>query len=113
MHRDHILFLEDILASSKKIIRYVGDYSLEQFLGDEKTVDAVIRNLEIIGIAAKSIPQEVKDRHTEVEWRKIYLFRNVLAHEYFGVDNKVLWGIISQKIPELASQFEVILKKES
>ena len=113
MPRDHILFLEDIISSSKKIIKYVGDYSLEQFLEDEKTVDAVIRNFEIIGIAAKSIPQDVKDRYTEVEWRKIYLFRNVLAHEYFGVDNKVLWEIIKEKIPELASQFEAILKKES
>jgi uncharacterized protein with HEPN domain len=72
-----------------------------------------MRNLEIIGIAAKSIPQEVKERYTEIEWRKIYLFRNVLAHEYFGINKKVLWEIIREKVPELEAQVEIILNKES
>ncbi len=91
----------------------MGDYSFDQFLDDERTVDAVMRNLEIIGIAANNIPQEVKDRYTEIEWRKIHLFRNVLAHEYFGIDKKVLWEIITEKIPELTTQMEVVLNKES
>ncbi len=113
MPREYLLYIEDILSSSKKITRYVGDYSFVQFLKDERTVDAVMRNFEIIGIAAYNIPQEVKDRHMEIEWRKIYLFRNVLAHEYFGIDKEVLWGIITKKIPKLVAQMEVVLNKES
>ncbi|MCK4911408.1 MAG: DUF86 domain-containing protein [Thermodesulfovibrionales bacterium] len=113
MPRDYILYLEDIVEASNKIQRYLGDYSFEQFIEDEKTVDAVTRNLEIIGIAAKSIPQDVKDRYPEIQWRKVYLFRNVLAHEYFGINKDVLWEIISQKVPELSVQVESILNKES
>ena len=113
MPRDYILYLEDIVKASNKIQRYVGEYSFEQFFEDEKTVDAVTRNLEIIGIAAKSIPQDVKACYPEIQWRKVYLFRNVLAHEYFGINKAVLWEIISQRVPELSAQVGEVLNKES
>ena len=74
-------------------------------------VDAVIRNLEIIGEAAKNIPKQVKEKYPDVEWRKISGLRDILAHEYFGVDLEVLWDVIKHKLPLLKRQVTKILRE--
>ena len=112
MHRGYRLYLEDISTAIEKIQRFVGTLSFGEFLRDEKAYDAVVRNFEIIGEAARNIPQEVKDRHPSVKWKKVYLFRNVLAHEYFGIDSQLLWDIIQNRLPELKKDIQAILKKE-
>ena len=71
------------------------------FLADEKTYDAVLRNLEIIGEAAKHLPDEIRAKTPEIDWRKVAGFRDIVAHAYFGIDNRILWDIIENKIPEL------------
>ncbi|WP_420265945.1 DUF86 domain-containing protein [Candidatus Magnetominusculus dajiuhuensis] len=113
MRRGYRLYLEDILTAAVKIQRFIGTASFEEFIVDDKTYDAVIRNLEIIGEAAKNIPQEVKDKYPAVDWKKVYLFRNVLAHEYFGIDNQLLWDIIQNRLPELKKEIQSILQPDS
>ncbi len=76
-------------------------------------LDAVIRNFQIIGEASRKIPQEVKSKHQSVEWVKLAGFRNILIHEYFGVDTDIVWDVIKNKLPDLQEQMEGVIKKES
>ena len=73
-------------------------------------LDGVVRNLEIIGEAVKNIPPQVKEKHPEIEWKKIASLRDILAHEYFGVDVEVIWDIVENKLPGLKAQISRILK---
>jgi uncharacterized protein with HEPN domain len=111
MSRDYLLFLDDIAQSSQKILRYIGGISYEQFLRDDKTYDAVIRNLEVIGEAVKNIPEEIRTRYPEIEWRKMAGLRDIVAHEYFGVSDEIVWDVIQNKIPVLLEQVNQILNK--
>jgi uncharacterized protein with HEPN domain len=88
MSQDSHLFLRDIDRACDKIIRYTIGFTLQQFVADERTFDAVLRNLAIIGEAVKQLPEEVTDAHPEIEWRKIARFRDVLVHRYFAVDEE-------------------------
>lgn len=110
--RDYILFLEDILKSSEKILSYTGEKSYEEFVRDEMLVDATVRNLEIIGGAVKNLPAKVKQKHSNAEWEKIAGLRNILIHEYFEINYKILWDIVKNKIPQLKESMLVILKAE-
>jgi len=113
MSRDYRLFLEDIVESSIKILRYVNRMTFEQFIGDEKTYDAVLRNLEIIGEAVKNVSDEIRRTYPEVEWKKIAGLRDIVAHEYFGVDETIVWDIIQNKLPALREQIGNILQNLS
>ncbi len=112
MRRSYIFYLEDILASARKIQDYAGNYSFEDLIKDEMKIDATVRNFEIIGEAASKIPQEIRDKYPSIEWRKIADFRNVLAHEYFGINYKIMWDIIKNKIPDLQKGIQAMLEKE-
>jgi len=104
MSRDWRLFLQDMIESADKVRRYVEGLSLESFQRNEMAYDAVLRNLEIIGEAAKSIPPEIRDRYPEVAWRGVAGLRDLLAHAYFGLDDNTLWDIIQTKLPDFLSQ---------
>ena len=110
MHRNYKLYLDDILTSVNKIQNYVGDTSYEALLVDEMKLDAIVRNFEIIGEAASYIPAEIRDKYPFVEWRKISDFRNVLAHEYFGIDYKIMWNIIKNKLPKLKQDIKTMIE---
>lgn len=112
MRRSYKLYLEEILSSTNKIQKYVGDSSFEDLLKDEMKIDAVVRNFEIIGEAANKISQEIKEKYPSVEWRKISDFRNILAHEYFGIDYEIMWDIIKNKLPRLQKNIQNITDKE-
>jgi uncharacterized protein with HEPN domain len=113
MHRSHILYLEDILESANNIQNYVGNLSYQELVGDRMRLDAIVRNFEIIGEASGKIPQDIQEQYSFIEWRKIADFRNVLAHEYFGIDHEIMWQIIKEKLPELQKGIKTILKHES
>ncbi len=113
MSRDVNLFLEDMQMACEKVIRYVKNLKQTQFLKDEKTYDAVVRNLTIIGEAVKNVPQEFRKRHSSIEWRKIAGFRDIAVHDYFGIDEDILWDIIQNEIPYLLTQLnQIIIKKK-
>lgn len=108
--RKYIHFLNDILASSEKIISLIKNKSANDFARDWIRVDAMIRNLEIIGEAVKHLPEEVKEKHNQVEWKKISGLRDILIHEYFGVNYNILWDISKNKIPGLKRQIQIIIQ---
>ncbi|MBI5080230.1 MAG: DUF86 domain-containing protein [Chloroflexi bacterium] len=111
MSRDYRLFLDDIKTACQKVLRYTSEMSYEQFINDEKTYDAVVRNLEVIGEAAKKVPDEVRERYPDIEWKKISGFRDIAIHEYYNMDEEILWDVVKNRIPELLEQVTEILTK--
>lgn len=110
--RDWKLFLKDILESITKIERYISELSFEAFMEDEKTKDAVVRNLEIIGEAANHIPRNIQERFHEIPWKQIIGMRNRLIYGYFVVDYTIVWEIVKNELPELRENIERILEGE-
>ena len=98
----------NIWEAIEKIERFIIDLKQDTFSQDEKTVDAVVRNLEIIGEASNRLPEELKKRHTDIEWRQITGLRNRIIHEYFGVDQDIIWRIVQQDLPAFKSQLQPI-----
>lgn len=102
------VYLEDILESARRIENYVRGLSFEDFSVNMMAIDAVIRNLEIIGEAVKHLPEDIKKSHPEIEWKRIAGLRDILIHEYFGVDLRIIWDIVTEKVPELKLSVEKI-----
>lgn len=102
---------EDILDSIKKINVYTEGMSKDEFLKDDKTIDAVIRNFEIIGEAANRMPEEIRDRFDQIDWHRIRGFRNRIVHDYMGVDLNIVWKILDGNLEKL--QADVQLMKEA
>lgn len=102
--RDIKLLLDDILLSIAKIERYVARLSREQFLNDEKTIDAVIRNLEIIGEATRQLPDDFTAEQSDIPWSQMAGLRNRIVHEYFGLDLDIIWEIVKYHLPPLSQQ---------
>ena len=108
MSRRWSLFLQDIVKSAVKVRQYTEGFDLKSFMDNDMAYDAVLRNLEIIGEAAKKIPPEVRDRYPQVDWRGIAGLRDVLAQAYFGLDDETLWDIVQKKVPQLISTLRAI-----
>ncbi len=111
MSRDYKVYIEDILEACQKVQNYTAGMSYIAFVQDEKTIDAVIRNLEVIGEAIKRVPEEIKSRYPDLEWKKIEGLRNILIHEYFGVNIEIIWDVVQNKLHPLRKKVERILSE--
>ena len=95
------LLLNDILESIDKVEQYTKKMSFDEFSNDQKSIDAVVRNLEIIGEVANRLPDDFKEKHSSVEWYKVVGLRNRIIHEYFGIDLQIIWQIVHADLPSL------------
>ncbi len=109
MPRDLRLYLEDILEACARIASYTAPVDFDSFAADRMRVDAVVRNLEIIGEAVKNIPHAQRTRAPGVEWRKIAGLRDVVAHQYFAVNLTILWDIIQHQLGPLQRDVAALL----
>lgn len=109
--RDFAFRIQDIIKSIDKIEQYVDDMTMAQFSKNEMVIDAVVRNLEIIGEASKHIPVSIQRSHPEIPWSQMNGMRNILIHEYFGVDIKTVWHTAKKHLPALKKQLETIESK--
>lgn len=109
--RDYKLYLEDIKQAIKSVETYSKGLNFDKLKNNRMAIDAIVRNLEIIGEASKNIPSDVKKENPEVEWKKIAGLRDILAHEYFAVDLEVLWDIIVNKLPAFKKEISDLLNK--
>ena len=104
------MYLQDILVAMTRIAEYLEGYDFDQFKKDYKTVDAVIRNFEIIGEASRKIPDHIKENNPDLPWDEMYLLRNKVSHEYFGIDYEIIWDVCINHLPENRKQIQSILK---
>ena len=109
--RNTQLLLSDIESSIQKILEYTYGMSYEDYENDSRTKDAVERNFEIIGEAASRVPEDFKETHPQIEWRIIKDFRNFIIHEYFGIDNQIVWDIVENRLPELEERISILISK--
>lgn len=110
--REYILYLEDMFLSMQRIEEYLGDLDFKKFKMTYIVVDAVVRNFEIIGEASKKIPTDIQERYPEIPWRKMYGLRNLIAHEYFGIDYEMIWEIAKANLPQNRDDLQKIIEKE-
>ena len=112
-NRDHIAFVEDMMESIDKILRYLDTVDdFDDFSKNEMVIDAVTRNYEIIGEAANKIPKPIKEKYPNLPWKQMYGLRNFAVHEYHIIDPKILWDIAENHLTENKTQLESILDEE-
>ncbi|MBI5418445.1 DUF86 domain-containing protein [Candidatus Poribacteria bacterium] len=102
-------YLEDIIKAMKSAMDFINNMEYEKFIWDIKTSFAVVRALEIIGEAAKNIPDDIRNKNPEIPWKDMTGMRDKVIHEYFGVDLKIVWTAVKEEIPPLIPLFEKIL----
>lgn len=107
--RDWKILLEDILESIDKIEQYTQGLKFDDFVISSMVVDAVVRNIEIIGEASKNVPADIKQKNKQIPWRKIAGMRNRIVHEYFGVDVRIIWFIVENELTSLKTEIIKIL----
>jgi uncharacterized protein with HEPN domain len=112
-YRDYNLYLEDMLTSMSRIEEYIGELEFRDFKMNYLIVDAVIRNFEIIGEASRNIPDKIKDIYPEIPWKKMYGLRNLISHEYFGIDYEMIWEISKKSLPKNLIDLRAIIEKEN
>ena len=104
------MYLQDLLLAMSRIAEYLEGYTFDQFKKDYKTVDAVIRNFEIIGEASRNLPDHIKENNPDLPWDEMYLLRNKVSHEYFGIDYEIIWDVCINHLPENKLQIQSIIE---
>ncbi|MGQ0665071.1 MAG: HepT-like ribonuclease domain-containing protein [Pseudomonadota bacterium] len=107
--REWRLRLYDIVEAIDRVFDYVDELDFDSFKADRRTIDAVVRNLEVIGEAARHVPDEVVERFPNVPWARMRAMRHILAHEYFGVDLRVVWKAATEDLPAVKPAIAAIL----
>ena len=110
MPKDYRVYLDDILEAIEKIRDYIELMSFDSFYNDPKTIDAVNRNLGVIGEAANRLTDEIRCKYPNIEWHRIIALRNIIIHDYASVDLEIIWDIVKNKLSLLEKQVKEILK---
>jgi uncharacterized protein with HEPN domain len=109
--RDSDVYLEDMLQAARRILDYSEGMDGASLAGDPRTFDAIVRNLIVIGEAAKRVPDDVRRRALEIDWRKVCGLRDVLVHDYQEIDVAIVWDIVCSRIPGIARSMEKLLQR--
>ena len=107
--RDYRDYVADMVEAIGDIESFIKGMTYEDFIADKKTRNAVIRSVEVIGEAAAKLPDEIRSKEPQMPWARIVGMRNRLVHEYFGIDNQILWKTVSESIPELNNEVKRLL----
>ena len=110
--RKTLLYLTDILEAIRKIETFVVGVTFEAFSQDAKTIDAVVHNIEVIGEAARHIPEQLRLAYPAVPWKQVVGSRDKMIHEYFGIDLEVIWQTINDDLPVLKQEVKAIISKQ-
>ena len=113
MSRIYSLYLADIVECCERLRTYVEGMTFDEFILDNRTVDAVVRNLEIIGEAVKNLPEDIRELRPEIEWKKVSRFRDVIVHHYFKIDYDRVWSITQTKIEEIEAAAKYMLAERA
>lgn len=108
MSIDWRIYLTDMVERCERIAAYSEGLSREEFGKRGLNYDALVRNIELLGEAARHIPEQERQRHTAIEWRSIIAIRNILVHGYLGIDDDILWDVVRVRVPELMAQLSAI-----
>jgi uncharacterized protein with HEPN domain len=111
--REYRDYLQDIYDAINDVATFIEGMTYEDFLKDKKTINAVIRSIEVIGEASKQLPKAVRDKNPSIPWKKISGMRNKVIHEYFGVDIEIVWKTARKQIPALKRKISSLLKHEN
>jgi uncharacterized protein with HEPN domain len=112
MSRHLSLYLNDILESIERIQKYAFKISYEQLIDDEKTFDVIVHNLMVIGEAVKQIPDELREKYSQIPWREIAGMRDIITHAYFTINSRIVWNVIHLELVPLKACIESIQNKE-
>ncbi len=111
MSRNIALYIKDILQNMQEAVEFIQGMSYEQFIDDKRTLNAVVRSIEVIGEAARNVPDEIRARYAEIPWKEMVGMRDKLIHFYFGVDKEVVWVVVKDRIPAILPLIEKTLKE--
>lgn len=109
--RNILVFVDDIMESMESIEEYIQGNTFVTFQTNKMLFDAVIRNLEVIGEASKNIPDDIRERYEDIPWQRMVGLRNILIHEYFGINKQVIWKIITENLPDIKPKVKKLLNE--
>jgi uncharacterized protein with HEPN domain len=113
MYNSDIILINQLLLTIERIFEYSSDFSNpDDFVADYKTFDATLMNFVALGETVSKISEYFRDNHNNIEWRKIYAFRNIIAHDYFGIDEEEVFEIIKKHLPKLQIDLQNLLMNE-
>ncbi len=107
--RDPSVLIRDMQLALERVLRYTEDCDFAAFQADTMRIDAVVRNLEIVGEAVRRLPEEFRQQHTQIPWHRIAGMRNRIVHDYFGIDDAIVWQVVQIDVPVLLEELRWLM----